>query len=460
MNQTIQDQVAAFRYSLIAPVVCRQTPMAPGELKAYLEETSRQVFETPGSFRGRVSVRTLERYLSLYRKGGYDALKPQPKKSRGSTRLPAAVMQKAVALRQERPERSVEQIVFMLEESGLAPKGSLARSTLARHLRRAGATRKEILEDPSSKGHRRFEAQDAHAIWQSDFQHTLYLPDPKDPKRRKKALLFAIIDDFSRAVVHAEFYWDERLPRLEDSLKKAILRHGIPEQFYCDNGAVFSSIHLARVCGKLGIRLSHSRPYRPAGRGKIERLFRFIDTSFKPEACRQIETGQVSTLQELNRSLAAWIGGYYHTRVHGGTGQTPMARLASSGRLPRRIPVTELIDIFLWEEERKVDKTGCVRVAGNLYEVDLALVEKKVLLRFDPFDLSLMQVWYESKRYADAVPLDLARSHDRRVRPDKSPKPAPDTEGISFFEAAERKRQESMARELLSFAPKEGAAHE
>ncbi len=54
-------------------------------------------------------------------------------------------------------------------------------------------------------------------------------------------MLFAIVDDFSRAIVHGEFYWDEKLPRLEDALKKAILRHGVPAQFYCDNGSVFSS---------------------------------------------------------------------------------------------------------------------------------------------------------------------------------------------------------------------------
>lgn len=460
MDLTLKDQVAAFRYSLIAPVVCRQTPLAPGELKAYLEETSRQVFDIPGSTRGRVSIRTLERYLWLYRRGGYDALKPKDKKSRGSTRIPADILQKAIALRQERPERSVEQIIFLLEESGLVPKGSLAQSTLARQLRKAGASRKELLKKSSSSGHRRFQAEDVHVIWQSDFQHTLYLPDPRDPKRSKKAILFAILDDYSRYAVHAQFYWDEKLPRLEDSLKKAILRFGLCEQFYCDNGAVFSSAHLARICGKLGIRLCHSRPYRPAGRGKIERFFRFVDTSFKPEAYQQIENGQITTIEQLNRALAAWLDGYYHLRVHGGTGETPKARLAASQRQPRRISVTQLIDIFLWEEERKVDKTGCVKVAGNLYEVDLELVGRKVLLRYDPFDLSSIQVWYDQKRYADAIPLNLVRSHDRRVKPEKPEKEAPDTAGISFFQAAEHKRKESLATEPLTYAPKGGNTHD
>jgi putative transposase len=119
---------------------------------------------------------------------------------------------------------------------------------------------RELLRDTESSGFRRFEVEAPNILCQSDAQHTLYLPDPRDPKKRKKAILFAILDDYSRLVIHGQFYWDEKLPRLENCLKKAVLRHGLPEQFYCDNG------HLVRICGKLGIRLSHSRPYRPAGR--------------------------------------------------------------------------------------------------------------------------------------------------------------------------------------------------
>jgi len=341
----------------------------------------------------------------------------------------------------------------------LLPRGSNTpgnRWGLARQLRLAGASRNEMLV--KTEGYRRFEAEDAHVIWQSDFQHTLYLPDPQDPKRKKKAMLFAILDDYSRYVVQAQFYWDEKLPRLEDSLKKAILRWGIPEQFYCDNGSVFSSAQLARICGKLGIRLSHSRPYRPAGRGKVERLFRFIDTSFKPEAYQQIEAGQIATLEELNQALAAWLDGYYHLRVHGGTKEKPKARLESSSRKPRRVPMAELTDIFLWQEERKADKAGCIKAQGNLYEVDLELAGKKVLLRYDPFDLSTIQVWHGEKRFQDAVPVDLTRRHHPRVKPEK-PKTVPE-EGLSFFTAAEARRQQELNKSPLAFEQKEVKVNE
>lgn len=457
MDSTLKEQIAAFRYSQIAPIVSRQTPLAPGELKAYLAQAASQVYHIPGSTKTCVSVRTLERWLNQYRRGEWDGLKPKGRIRKTNLRIPPAVLQEAILLRRERPERSVEQIIFLLVEGGKADNGTIAASTLSRHLRKAGASRKDALTAEADKGFRRFEAEDAHLSWQFDFQHTLYLPDPKDPKKRKKAILFAILDDYSRYIVHAEFYWDEKLPRMEDSLKKAILKHGVPEQFYCDNAAVFSSQHLVRICGKLGIRLSHSAPRRPAGRGKIERWFRFIDTSFKPEAYAQIEHGKLTTLTELNAALAAWLDGYYHIREHGSTKQTPKVRLASCKREMRRKTLAELTEIFLWEEQRTADKTGCVSMDGNTYEVDLELCRKRVFLRYDPFDLSVIQVWYEGKRYADATVVDLSRSYDRRVKPEPAPPLVLEPDGqIAFLELAEQKRQAQWTSDPVSYAKAQG----
>ena len=456
MDPVLQEQVTAFRYSLVAPVVSRQTPMAPGELKAYLVQTAAQVYHIPGSNKSQVSVRTLERYISQYRKGEWDGLKPKGRIRKNNLSIPPAVLQEAILLRQQRPERSVEQIIFILVESGLADVGMIAPSTLSRHLRKAGVSRKDLLTASHDKGFRRFEAADVHLSWQFDFQHTLYLPDPKDAKKRKKAILFAIIDDYSRLIVHAEFYWEEKLPRMEDSLKKAILKHGIPEQFYCDNGAAFSSKHLVRICGKLGIRLSHSAVRRPQGRGKIERFFKFVDTSFKHEAYAQIEKGKMASLADLNQAWTAWVEGFYHERTHGSTKQSPRLRAAGSKREMRRKTHAELTEIFLWEETRKVDKTGCISLDGNTYEVDLELSGQRILLRYDPFDLSKMQVWFEEKRWTDATVLDLTRAYDRRVTPDNSDLVLEPDGQLSFLELAERRRQAAFEQDALAYAKPEG----
>lgn len=459
MEFATDEQVAAFRYGLIAPIVSRQTPLIPGELKRQLAQIASQRYIIPGSHKTQVSVRTLERYMASYRKEGWEGLRPKKRPKTHALALTAPILQKAIELRRERPERSVEQIIYLLENSGIAAEGTIAPSTLARHLRKAGVNRQELLQAVSPKGHRRFEMEDVHLMWQADFQHTLYLPDPLNPKKRKKALLFAVIDDFSRLIVHGEFYWDEKLPRLEDALKKAILRHGIPSQFYCDNGSVFSSHHLVRICARLKIQLSHSRPYLPQGRGKIEKFFRFIDTSFRPEAHVQIENGSLTTLKQLNEAFTSWVDGYYHLRKHGSTGQSPRERADSIKRTMRRVPMTELTEIFLWEETRKVDKTGCVSVFGNTYEVPVHLVGQTATLRFDPYDLKLMQVWYDGNRLPDARLLDLNRSIHERVKskakttqaliPEKSP-----ASGLNFFEMAEQKRRSLWNEEPLNFGPK------
>lgn len=108
----------------------------------------------------------------------------------------------------------------------------------------------------------------------------------------------------------------------------------------------------------------------------------------------------------------------------------------------------ELTEVFLWEEERKVDKASCISLVGNAYEVDPDLSGNKVTLRYDPFDLSVIQVWLDGVRKEDARPLDLKRRHDRRVKPEDSvtsPKPV---EHMNFFEAAQNRRKREAANEV------------
>ena len=75
--------------------------------------------------------------------------------------------------------------------------------------------------------------------------------------------LHTALDDHSRLLVDGRFFDRENARACQDLLRRAITRRGLPEVFYCDNGAPFSNAWLARTCGVLGIRLVHSRPYSP-----------------------------------------------------------------------------------------------------------------------------------------------------------------------------------------------------
>lgn len=153
--------------------------------------------------------------------------------------------------------------------------------------------------------------------------------------------------------------------------------------------------------------------------------------------------------------MRAWLDGYYHERIHGSTKRSPREKFEASVRARKRRPLTELNELFLWEETRSVDKACCVKLDGNVYEVDRALATKRVQLRYDPFDLTTVQVWLEDKRYADAKPVELSRR--RKKKPDEpTPQPQEPEESLSFLELAESKRQAAWQEDELRYASKGG----
>lgn len=102
----------------------------------------------------------------------------------------------------------------------------------------------------------------------------------------------------------------------------------------------------------------HSRPYRPQGRGKIEKFFRFVDQSFLPEVQTLTQGGEYLTLDKLNGLFWAWLDVAYLNRAHRATKQTPKERFEQDSEPLRTIDPVALQEAFLWEEERMVDKTG------------------------------------------------------------------------------------------------------
>ncbi|MCL6558204.1 MAG: DDE-type integrase/transposase/recombinase [Firmicutes bacterium] len=433
MDEKMRQEVANFRYGLIAPLVTRK--LAPGEQAALLREIASHTYDIPGGQAKKLHPRTLERYLCFYREGGWEALLPSVRADKLACRqIAPEVLEKAIALKKENPARSVRQIMAILELAGMAPPGALKESTLSRQLRRRNLTKKALEKEPGA--FRRFEVEYRNACWQGDVQHTLYLPHPDQPGEKKMAYLVVWIDDYSRYVVGAQFYFEERLPRLEDCFKKALLRHGCPEIVYVDNGAIYSAHHFAKICGRLRAELKHTRPYRPQGRGKQEKFFRFVDQSFVPEACDLIEQGKIRTLADLNRFFAAWLEVAYHQKVHNTFKQRPADRYFKCEHPLRRIPPHELAEIFLLEEKRKVDKTCCVSLMGMTYEVEPHLAGETVELRFDPYEMSVIQVWKDGVRQKDARMLEkLSFKRAKEKKPEQAAKPeiAPRT-GLNYVE--------------------------
>ena len=293
-------------------------------------------------------------------------------------------------MRRELPRRSAGLLCKLLEQEGY----TVARSTLERHLRLKGLSGKQLAADAKTGGAtRRFVRVGRNTLWQSDVKYGPYLPDPNNPKKKIRTYLLVIIDDATRLVVHAEFYADQKLPILEDGLRKAILRYGAPRSFYVDNGKIFTSTWLQLACAKLNIRHLKTRPYSPEAKGKVERFNRTVE-NFLAELLLQ----KADTLDELNRLFSAWLSEGYNHKPHSALDEKTPAEVFNSDSAPIRFHSIEaLAEAFLHEAERVVDKTGCLTLNGMLYDAGVEWVRKKVMLRFDPFDLKEVQLWHEGE---------------------------------------------------------------
>jgi transposase InsO family protein len=417
--------VALFRYQLIREAAdpahsTRQRGRMVRELAArtHLDPAGRPV---------RVSRETLDRWIRAWRTGGFDALVPHPRQS--SRRLPAEVLDLAVALKKENPARTATQVRRILRaQLGWAP----GERTLQRRFADLAAVDPAAVGGAATPVFGRFEADRPNELWTGDALH-----GPRIGGRR--TYLFAFLDDHSRAIVGHRFGFAEDTVRLAAALRPALASRGVPEGIYVDNGSAFVDAWLLRACAKLGIRLVHSTPGRPQGRGKIERFFRTVREQFLVEITGEI-TGQnssaagrrheVAELGELNRLFTAWVEQVYHRRPHSETDTPPLARWTAGGPFPLPTP-DALAEAFLWAEQRTVTATALVSLQGNTYQVDPALAGRRVELVFDPFDLTRIEVRHGGTPAGAALPHRITRHAHLKARPE-TPPAAPAATGINY----------------------------
>ena len=295
-------------------------------------------------------------------------------------------------------------------------------STLNRHFRRLSKDR-PALKRVVRKRYHLLSIEGAHVLWICDAWDGPFLYDDKTGKKRRLHLI-AILDAYTRYIVHAEFYFNENRPCLEDALLKAILKFRLPGIFYCDNAKIFRSQHLKRIAAELGFMVKHSKAGQPQGCGRIERWFRTVAEKFEPLLKEQIDSGKITTLMEVNTFLTAWVDKRYHSRRHSTLKMTPRDALGNAKAnhldMSRSVDPATVHEAFLWRETREVSSLGAVKIYNNLYEVDETLLGKTVELRFNPYDLRRILVYCEGTFRDEACPYQMKNSRKsgcRNVRP-------------------------------------------
>ena len=424
-------RVGLFRYELIQDVIdVRLSTKQRGPLVRAL---AAKEHDGPFGEKVRVSRQTIDRWCRWWREGGFAALVPRPAKV--TPRTPAEVLDMAAALKRENLARTAAQVARILRaQSGWSP----TERTLQRHFERlelrAPAGPVEVFG--------RFEADAPNRLWVGDALH-----GPRVGGR--KTFLFAFLDDHSRAVMGHRFGFAEDTVRLAAALRPALASRGVPESIYVDNGSAFVDSWLLRACATLGIRLVHSTPGRPEGRGKVERFFRTVRDQFLVEVSTSDGEANVADLAALNRLFTAWVETVYHTRVHSQTQAAPLARWHAGLIHPVPTPTpAQLREAFLWSAQRSVHKTATVSLHNNVYQVDPVLVGRKVELVFDPFDLTDVEVRHHERSYGLAVPFRIGRHAHPKARPEPGqPEPAPAT-GIDYLRLIDAAHDAVLAQKV------------
>jgi hypothetical protein len=238
---------------------------------------------------------------------------------------------------------------------------------------------------------RRYQKKYRNQLWHSDIKYGPYLPIGQDG-RKKQVYLVIFIDDATRLILHGQFYPMLDQIIVEDAFRQAVLKYGVPEKVYFDNGSQYRTKWMVRACSKMGIRLLYAKPYSPESTGKPERFNRLVD-SFLAE----VSLEKPQTLDNLNQLFAVWLEECYQHKPHTGLGGniTPSAAYQSDKHPLKYIDPETLASAFMHCEERKVDKSGCISFGGHKYEVGLTFIGCKVSVIYDPADTSELTIEYE-----------------------------------------------------------------
>jgi putative transposase len=425
MDEEARREVATFRFAVIHDFVS-SAALDHGQQERLLREKIRRKWTIPHSRKNRISRGTILRWFQTYQRsnGNLESLCPQGRSDRGaSRRMDEETALGLIRLRKELPKATAPFLIREMQRRGLVSPGiKLNLSTLYRFLHAH-----DLMKPPAEeiRDRRKFEVEMPNELWQSDSMHG---PRVEADGRMRKSYLLAFLDDHSRLIPHAQFYLSEGLGAYLDALEQALSRRGLPRKLYLDNGPAFRSKHLEYITASLGIALIHSSPYKPQGRGKIERWFGSVRSQF-------LLGFRGTTLQELNESLDLWLNDVYHQRPHSATGQTPFARFTSHMECLRAAP-PNLRDHFRIQTRRRVAKDRSVVLNGRLYEAPVGLIGKHIAVLYHENQPEQVEVLFKGESQGFLVPVNL--HVNARVRREKDQQALiENTEGNEIYQGGQ-----------------------
>ena len=400
MTEDMRKAIGLVRHQIISPVLMETDR---GQMK-YFRSMAKQEFNMPGQGKKIFSVSTMKGWLKQYRKHGFSGLTPKGRFDRDRQRsLTPEMCLRVTEFRKNLVELNVAQFYKCCVRDQIIGDPPLSQQTVRRYLKANNL----FLPQAEIKARKRYEMDRFGELWVGDFMHGPMLDAPK----RRKAILLGIIDDHSRVIVGYRWSFQESTLPLEQVFKEALLKYGLPDKLYVDNGPSFVSEYLKLVCAHLNIALVHSKPYDSPSRGKIERFWRTVREGF-------LSQFKGKSLQEINDAFDIWLRDEYHLKPHGGIDCRPLDRYQLSlSEYPRqRVNEEVLEEFFLATIFRRVNKDATISMKNLIYEVPPQYIGNKVELRYrqdNPRELFL----YDCGKRIGAIKVVDARANGKMYQP-------------------------------------------
>lgn len=374
-----------FRFSLIAPAINKSHSYKTNN--EYFKSISNQKYFFDGkeySF----SLSCLKNWYYKYKKIGFNSL---TKKTRNdnkiSRKLNNETIQRIITLREEYPHINGTSIYKKLIEEKYINKIDISLNTVLRFLKKNNLKANQV----TNIERRMFEMENVNDCWQSDTSDGPYITIDKI-KYRTKLIMF--IDDKSRMIMGYEFFLNDTAINMQKVFKNAIKTYGKPKRLFVDNGGPYDNKQLSLICASLGIELIHAKVYSPESKAKIERSFRTIKDGWM----RCTDWNNFKTLNDVNESLRNFIYTEYINKKHSSTNETPNERWHNEYKNIVFLEPTFIDESFLHRITRKVRNDRTIKLDNNYYEVPFKYVGKTIEIRYNPNDLSEMNVFLDNQK--------------------------------------------------------------
>jgi len=255
-----------------------------------------------------ISRKTGYKWLRRFRESGGDPeslMDRSRRPHRSPKRTPQCVEQVVLRARGQQPAWGGRKIRTLLLRAG--HRGIPPASTITAILRRH-----QQIDPAQTQKHRpfqRFEMDAPNQLWQMDFKG--YFPLTEGQYCHS----LTVLDDHSRFLLGLRACGDQTCGTVQAELTAIFRCYGLPQRMLMDNGPPWGNdadtrhTKLTAWLIRLGIVISHGRPYHPQTQGKDERLHRTLNDEL-------LSRQAFARLDDCQKAFDQWRQVYNSQRPH------------------------------------------------------------------------------------------------------------------------------------------------